>query len=201
MLKEDKSASFSKVTKSTTVCYFQAGPRAGIYKHKYLAHISRDDALRLFDHSKETPVKIAGVRVRGIGRQNHSTTDVKESDHLNWWMFREKVYFTRENDLAADDVKALALEDENKKRLQLEKAHALMAMRMQLDSRAKRQPIPQQVKIVVWQRDQGRCVECGSSSGMEYDHIIPLCMGGSNTARNLQLLCSTCNRRKGGSLG
>ncbi len=55
--------------------------------------------------------------------------------------------------------------------------------------------------ILVWQRDGGRCVECDSQRELEYDHVIPLAMGGSTTDRNLQLLCAPCNRRKGATLG
>lgn len=54
--------------------------------------------------------------------------------------------------------------------------------------------------MAVWQRDGGRCVDCASQQDLEYDHVIPLAMGGSNTDRN-QLLCEVCNRRKGASLG
>src|SRR5262249_29876941 len=60
----------------------------------------------------------------------------------------------------------------------------------------KRQPIPHEVKDRVWRRDEGRCVSCGSQELLEFDHIIPLAMGGSNTERNLQLLCERCNREK-----
>ena len=56
--------------------------------------------------------------------------------------------------------------------------------------------ISSQVKREVWQRDFGRCVECGSKERLEYDHIIPFSKGGSNTARNIQLLCENCNRKK-----
>jgi 5-methylcytosine-specific restriction endonuclease McrA len=63
-----------------------------------------------------------------------------------------------------------------------------------------RQPIPDDVKMSVWQRDGGRCVKCGSQENLEFDHIIPVSKGGSNTARNLQLLCEKCNRAKGGNL-
>ena len=56
--------------------------------------------------------------------------------------------------------------------------------------------IPQRVKNEVWRRDGGRCVECGSRFKLEYDHIIPFSKGGSNTARNIELLCERCNRKK-----
>jgi hypothetical protein len=56
--------------------------------------------------------------------------------------------------------------------------------------------IPSEVKMNVWRRDQGKCVQCGSKENLEYDHIIPVSKGGSNTERNIQLLCQTCNRKK-----
>jgi 5-methylcytosine-specific restriction endonuclease McrA len=57
--------------------------------------------------------------------------------------------------------------------------------------------IPQEVKSEVWQRDGGKCVECGDSHYLEFDHIIPLSRGGATSATNLQILCRACNRAKG----
>lgn len=59
-----------------------------------------------------------------------------------------------------------------------------------------RQSISDEVKIFVWQRDGGKCVKCGGHENLEYDHIIPISKGGSNTERNIQLLCEKCNRSK-----
>ncbi|MBC8484460.1 MAG: HNH endonuclease [Bacteroidetes bacterium] len=56
--------------------------------------------------------------------------------------------------------------------------------------------IPPAVKLAVWRRDQGKCVQCKSKEKLEYDHIIPISKGGSNTERNVQLLCEKCNRDK-----
>jgi HNH endonuclease len=57
--------------------------------------------------------------------------------------------------------------------------------------------IPQDVKIEVAARDGGRCRQCGSNKELHFDHVIPWSKGGANTADNIQLLCGTCNRRKG----
>ena len=60
----------------------------------------------------------------------------------------------------------------------------------------KREFISEEVKFEVWRRDEGKCVICGSNENLEFDHIIPFSKGGSNTTRNVQLLCETCNRKK-----
>ncbi|MGH7489948.1 MAG: HNH endonuclease [bacterium] len=57
--------------------------------------------------------------------------------------------------------------------------------------------IPQDVKIEVAVRDGGRCRQCGSNKELHFDHVIPWSKGGPNTVDNIQLLCGTCNRRKG----
>jgi tetratricopeptide (TPR) repeat protein len=72
-------------------------------------------------------------------------------------------------------------------------------LRAELDRPAERQSrtaIPEDVRHAVWRRDEGRCVQCGSQESLEFDHIIPVSRGGSNTERNLQLLCEPCNREK-----
>jgi hypothetical protein len=63
-----------------------------------------------------------------------------------------------------------------------------------------REAIPERVRHEVWRRDQGRCVDCGSRERLEFDHIIPISRGGSNTARNIELRCEACNRRKSASV-
>jgi len=65
-----------------------------------------------------------------------------------------------------------------------------------MDFNQSRNAISSDTKREVWRRDQGRCVKCGSRENLEYDHIIPVSKGGSNTARNIELLCQTCNRKK-----
>jgi len=65
----------------------------------------------------------------------------------------------------------------------------------------KRERIPDEVQIFVWNRDNAECVKCGSNENLAFDHIIPHSLGGSNSKRNLQLLCDTCNQKKGNKIG
>jgi 5-methylcytosine-specific restriction endonuclease McrA len=60
-----------------------------------------------------------------------------------------------------------------------------------------RERVPEAVRHEVWRRDEGKCVRCSSREKLEFDHIIPISKGGSNTARNIELLCEKCNRTKG----
>jgi len=67
------------------------------------------------------------------------------------------------------------------------------------DSRVRH--LTQDVKDKVWNRDGGQCVQCGNNENIEFDHIIPFSKGGSNTYRNIQLLCQDCNRKKSDNIG
>lgn len=57
--------------------------------------------------------------------------------------------------------------------------------------------IPAAVKLAVWQRDKGRCVQCGSRDNLHFDHVIPYSKGGSSlVAENIQILCARHNLEK-----
>jgi len=60
----------------------------------------------------------------------------------------------------------------------------------------KRNPIPEDVKLLVWARDSGHCVRCGSEQELHFDHVIPVAKGGGNIAENIQILCQICNLKK-----
>ena len=57
--------------------------------------------------------------------------------------------------------------------------------------------IPTPIKITVWNRDRGKCVQCGASDNLHFDHVIPYSRGGSSlVAENIQLLCARHNLAK-----
>jgi 5-methylcytosine-specific restriction endonuclease McrA len=116
----------------------------------------------------------------------------------HYWWCRGRFYW-EDDDLSPEDVYALVYERERRRDRQLERARAVMAIES-LPRRPRREVIPREVRQAVFERDSGCCVECGSNFEIQYDHIIPLARGGANTVANLQVLCATCNQKKGSSL-
>ncbi len=87
-----------------------------------------------------------------------------------------------------------------KEALELRGAKAKIKEAVPRRTGAGREAIPAHVRREVWRRDGGRCVDCGLRERLEFDHIIALANGGSNTTRNIELRCESCNRRKGATV-
>ena len=117
-------------------------------------------------------------------------------DGRTYWTFEQRVYW-EDGELSSADVLALVRQRQRRMRRTLERAHAALAGEA---AESRRQPIPRAVRLAVFERDGGRCVECGSSFDVQYDHVIPLALGGAGTVENLQILCAPCNQSKGASL-
>ena len=61
----------------------------------------------------------------------------------------------------------------------------------------RRRIIPTKVKLAVWRRDGGKCVECKRTDELHFDHDLPWSKGGSSiTPENVQLLCARHNLSK-----
>jgi 5-methylcytosine-specific restriction endonuclease McrA len=44
----------------------------------------------------------------------------------------------------------------------------------------RRRIIPTDIKLEVWKRDNGKCVTCGASDELHFDHILPFSKGGTS---------------------
>jgi len=97
---------------------------------------------------------------------------------------------------------SLPLPEINKETIGNELSSVVDVLRMPdaKEQKARREAIPRSVQREVWQRDGGICVDCGTKEKLCFDHIIPFSKGGSNTIRNLQLLCERCNLSKGNQI-
>lgn len=73
-------------------------------------------------------------------------------------------------------------------------------------------PVPRGVRAAVLERDGYKCRECGWAPGdpvpengggreiyraLEVDHVYPKSLGGASEEANYQVLCTTCNSKKG----
>lgn len=65
-----------------------------------------------------------------------------------------------------------------------------------IDTSRQSRHISRDVRQIVWQRYGGRCADCNALEYLEFDHIVPVAKGGSNSEANVQLLCRRCNLRK-----
>jgi diadenosine tetraphosphate (Ap4A) HIT family hydrolase len=60
-------------------------------------------------------------------------------------------------------------------------------------------PVPDSLRYTVLKESNGRCALCGATRNervLDVDHIIPRSLGGKTEYKNLQVLCSKCNRSK-----
>ncbi len=139
-----------------------------------------------------SPRRLARIREQ----QEREPVCVLEDEGRRWWWFAGR-FFSEADDLSPADVAALVADRDRRRLRKLERAHAALDAQ---PPASRRLPIPREVRRAVWQRDCGRCVECGTGFDLQYDHVIPHSLGGADTEANLQLLCADCNRAKGDGL-
>lgn len=152
-----------------------------------------------------------------------------EDDGRRWWRYAGR-FWCAAAEVGAEDLRALVAERRSRDRRRLERARAVLAQdgpgaasfATGADGAdragyggaggdgagggaggragARREPIPREIRLAVFERDGGRCVDCGATFELQFDHVIPVALGGASTAANLQVLCGPCNRRKGASV-
>jgi hypothetical protein len=135
----------------------------------------------------------------GAAQQQQATEPVQlwRDGKRNLWQYLDGFWWD-DDGLDAEDIKALVLQ--RKRRLEQKLRSARSLMRAEESGRPTRTHISDELRRAVYERDGGCCVQCGSSFNIQYDHILPVALGGATTLENLQVLCADCNRRKGDSI-
>jgi hypothetical protein len=122
------------------------------------------------------------VAARGLRAAEHAALEVEQRDaavevlhapggRTYWWCMDR--FFWEDDGLSAGDVFALVYERNHRAQRRLARAHQTVAL----------PDHPAQV--------------AGEAFELQFDHIIPVALGGASTAENLQILCGPCNRAKG----
>jgi len=145
----------------------------------------------------------SGIRPAALAlmheRQRSEAIAVLTVDRRSYWWCLDRFYW-EDDALSAEDVYALAYERQLRAERKLARAHSTLAAGQEPPA-SRRSPIPHETRRAVFERDGGRCVECEATFDLQFDHVIPVAMGGATSEQNLQLLCGPCNRDKGASLG
>lgn len=124
------------------------------------------------------------LRLRGWRDRGDLPVFVARARRRQWWWWRNAFYWDS-GDCGPEDVAALLvmLERDDEQSIEWE-----------LDARLTG-PIPEDVKRLVYERDRGRCLACGSEELIQY-HVVRWSVGGRNEPQNIRLLCAGCNRRQ-----
>lgn len=158
-------------------------------KYKYIQLVQTEDFEKIFEKQEQSIITSQNI--------NYNIIDYNTNDQL--------ILSNKEQNKECKEKEKLRIRDEILRQEELKKIRKQVREELIAEGLIKigrkREPIPQKVKDEVWRRDGGRCVLCGSQENLEFDHIIPLSKGGSNTVRNIQLLCQKCNREKSNKIG
>lgn len=113
----------------------------------------------------------------------------------DYWRYDDR-WFTDIDGHDSEEVQALVTAYDLRLEKKLSEAKTVAAAR-RLPDGSLRESIPESIRHSVGRWDGGACRSCGNKSDLQYDHLIPVSMGGANSTDNLQILCGSCNRRKG----
>jgi HNH endonuclease len=125
------------------------------------------------------------LRFRAWRDQGDLPVFVARARRRQWWWWQNAFYW-ESIDCGPEDVAAL---------LVMLERDDVQGLGWELDVHLA-EPIPEDVKRLVYERDRGRCLACGSDELIQYDHVVPWSMGGGNEPHNIRLLCAGCNRRQ-----
>lgn len=149
----------------------------------------------IFEQSKQQPTMVSYCLKDLVGDESPWRPDQYDASIL----FNDRLYGLN-GPYSDEEFKLLCFQEFDREREFFERIRMKFHGGSNLDCSRARMSIPSRVRIFVWQRDGGKCSKCQSREGLEFDHIVPVSKGGSNTERNVELLCETCNRKKGSQI-
>jgi len=148
------------------------------------------------------PFRIGAEQYRQLGaaQQRHPVPVARSGGRIWWWF--EDAFYWESGSYGERDVLALIRDRQRRSAQRLDRAHMLLNVEegQAPRERGRRETIPREVRRAVFERDGGKCAQCGSKFDLQYDHVLPVALGGATTVGNLQLLCGDCNRGKGADL-
>ena len=127
-------------------------------------------------------------------RDAEGAARIAEDGQRALWWTADGLYWADEG-LDAEAIALLVWDRERRRDARLDRLRSARA-RAEEVAAARRTRIPDDVRAFVWERDDGQCVQCGAAEDLQYDHVIPVALGGGNSVDNVQILCGNCNRTK-----
>jgi hypothetical protein len=171
-------------------------------RHAKIAFENHTDLVNQTVQSLSTILSLSQIEPVRLEKEKHlwHMSDYLKAGSENIWLYQDALYSIdgqyTDGQYTDDERKLLILEYADGERKKFERLKTKFSSKNVDELKYERIRIPEEVRVEVWRRDQGRCVRCGSRENLEYDHIVPISKGGSNTARNIELLCQNCNRTK-----
>lgn len=171
----------------------------GLDAIEFYKQLLSDDLL--IANSEKNPIKL--IKTWGLADKCPITilfsklNEFYKNNNIEFFLYNNTIYMIRDL-FSEDDAKLLIMEHYDSERKKFERLKNKFSGIK--ETKHERIRIPESVRIEVWRRDQGMCAQCGSREKLEYDHIVPVSKGGSNTSRNIELLCETCNKRKSNNI-
>ena len=117
---------------------------------------------------------------------------VTRKDGWRWWWYRDRFWWDDEGLMATDVANIVLQTDLDRKQQSDAVAQARVVLLGEAGAPLPEEHVSESVRLAVWRRDLGRCVDCGSFESVVFDHIVPISRGGSDTAANVELRCRSC---------
>jgi len=174
---------------------YTGGSDSEDYKAKYKAYKAAGDEYKLKRDSITNELKNR-CDEKYDNEFANTIMRIRTAKHKDVFFYKRNAYCFDRPDYSDEEMLLQIMDLEDEERRKFERLRNKFSKAEQEEKSGKRPAIPEDVRIAVWRRDEGKCTKCGSRENLEYDHIIPISKGGNNTVRNIELLCEACNRSK-----